>query len=111
VAAGVAHGFGEHGLGERLEPRRQVDVLALDQPQREVVMAAAQAFDLLAQGPGHLTRRRSQRAAQGVAELRERGLDLHMAARARLLVQRVLGREDEGHAEQALHHPVVDLPG
>ena len=78
--------------------------------ERKVVVMASQPGQLLAQGRAGVHARRRKRARERVAQVAQRRVHLIAAAPAGLVVQRGLGAEHERHAEQALHHALVDVP-
>ena len=108
VLARVSQRLGEHGLGDRLERRRQLHVLGSSAPPAAGPCGRTGARARRAAWRRCRCRRR-QRTRQRVAQVPERGLHLVGAAASRLLAEAVLGPERQRDAEQALHHALVDL--
>jgi hypothetical protein len=108
VLARVAHRLGQHRLRERLERRGHAGDRALD-ADAEVRVLDAQPVELGRERRVRRRRRAPERALQRRAQLAERGAHLDRAARPCLGAQRLLGRQRQRDAEQALHDAVVDV--
>ena len=106
----IAQCLGEDRLGQRLDPGRNGDLGRphhLDLGPRR--LNHARQFGSKRR-PG-LLGDRGQGPLQGAAQIAQRLLHLDPAALPLDRVQRLLGAEGQGHAEQPLHDPLVDLPG
>ena len=111
MLVGVADRLGQHRLGQRLERRRGQQRPGAFERDAEGGVLVAQALELLGERRGARGRRASEGALHGGAQVAERELKLLGAAPARLLVKRLVTRQRERDAEQALHDAFVYLAG
>ena len=111
MLVGVAQRLGEHRLGERLDLLGHHHALVPGELERQLLVVAPQPSQLLAQGRAGVEAGRRQRLGEGVAQVVQRALHLVGAALTDLLAERTLGAQHQRHAEQALHHALVDFAG